>query len=77
MIGTPAYMSPEQIDGKEAGPQSDIYSLGIVLFEMLTGRLPFEGESSLDFAIKQKTEPAPDPRNLNPQIPEGLKQLSS
>jgi serine/threonine protein kinase/tetratricopeptide (TPR) repeat protein len=75
MIGTPEYMSPEQVEGKEAGPSSDIYSLGIVLFEMLTGRLPFEGETALSVAVKQKSEAPPDPRTLNPQIPEDLKRI--
>jgi serine/threonine protein kinase/predicted Zn-dependent protease len=74
MIGTPEYMSPEQVDGKEADRRSDIYSLGIVLFEMLTGRLPFEGDTPLSVAVKQKSEPAPDPAKVNPQIPEDLKR---
>ena len=75
LIGTPEYMSPEQVEGREAGPRSDLYSLGIVLFEMLTGRLPFEGETPLSVAVKQKTEAPPDPRTLNPQVPEGLARL--
>ena len=75
LIGTPEYMSPEQVDGKEAGPRSDLYSLGIVLFEMLTGRRPFEGETTLSIAVKQKSEAPPDPRKLNPQIPEALALL--
>ncbi len=74
MIGTPDYMSPEQVDGKDPDVRSDIYSLGIVLFEMLTGRLPFEGETPLSIAVKQKSEAPPDPRKFNPQIPEALKQ---
>ncbi|MGZ7066082.1 MAG: protein kinase domain-containing protein, partial [Candidatus Aminicenantales bacterium] len=75
MIGTPEYMSPEQVEGKEADPGTDLYSLGIVLFEMLTGRLPFEGETPLSVAVKQKSEPPPDPRKLNPQIPEDLGRI--
>jgi serine/threonine protein kinase/tetratricopeptide (TPR) repeat protein len=75
MIGTPEYMSPEQVEGKEADAGTDIYSLGIVLFEMLTGRLPFEGETPLSVAVKQRSEPPPDPRKLNPQIPEDLDRI--
>jgi len=75
MIGTPEYMSPEQVDGQEADARADIYSLGVVLFEMLTGRLPFEGDTPLSVAVKQKSEPPPDPRKINAQVPEGLGQL--
>ena len=71
MIGTPEYMSPEQVDGKEADARSDIYSLGIVLFEMLTGRLPFEGETPLSVAVKQKSEAPPDPRRAQRPDPGG------
>jgi serine/threonine protein kinase/Tfp pilus assembly protein PilF len=75
MIGTPEYMSPEQVEGKEADQRSDIYSLGIILFEMTTGRLPFEGETPLSVAVKQKSEHPPDPRKLNGQIPEAFGRL--
>jgi len=75
MIGTPEYMSPEQVDGKPADARADIYSLGVVLFEMLTGRLPFEADTPLGAAVKQKSEPPPDPRALNAQIPEDLAVL--
>jgi tetratricopeptide (TPR) repeat protein len=75
MIGTPEYMSPEQVDGKEADQRSDIYSLGIILFEMLTGHLPFEGDTPLSVAVKQKSERPPDPKSLNAQIPGELGRI--
>ncbi|UCC41575.1 MAG: protein kinase [Candidatus Aminicenantes bacterium] len=75
IIGTPEYMSPEQAEAKEIDHRSDLYSFGIILFEMVTGGVPFEGESALDTAIKHKTELPPNPREFNPQIPEGLCQL--
>jgi TolB-like protein/Tfp pilus assembly protein PilF len=75
MIGTPEYTSPEQVDGKETDQRSDIYSLGVILYEMMTGRLPFKGDTSLSIALKHKTETPPDPRQFNVQIPEGLSQV--
>lgn len=72
MVGTPEYMSPEQVDGMKADEQSDIYSLGVIMYEMATGRLPFSGESSLSIALKHKTQTPFDPRQLNPQIPKDL-----
>ena len=75
IIGTPEYMSPEQVEGKETDPRSDIYALGVILFEMLTGRVPFESDTALGVALKQKTEPPPDPRQINPQIAEDLSLL--
>jgi CheY-like chemotaxis protein/predicted Ser/Thr protein kinase len=75
VIGTPEYMSPEQVEGKDVDGRSDIYSLGAVLFEMVTGRVPFEGKTALEIALKHKTEPPPDTRVLSPQIPESLNQI--
>jgi len=75
IIGTPEYMSPEQVDGRETDQRSDIYSLGVILYEMVTGRLPFEGETPFSVAFKHKSEAAPDPRKINAQIPEELSRV--
>jgi predicted ATPase/tRNA A-37 threonylcarbamoyl transferase component Bud32 len=68
IIGTPEYMSPEQVEGKETDQRSDIYSLGVVLFEMFTGKVPFEGESTFSIALKHKDETPPHPQELNPEL---------
>jgi len=75
MIGTPEYMSPEQVEGKETDQRSDIYSLGVILYEMATGRVPFEGETLLSIVMKHKSEAPKNPKEVNAQIPEGLSQL--
>ena len=75
IIGTPEYMSPEQVEGKEVDPRSDIYSLGVILYEMVTGRLPFEGDTPFSIALKHKSEKPPDPRQINDQIPEELSRM--
>jgi serine/threonine protein kinase/Flp pilus assembly protein TadD len=75
MIGTPEYMSPEQAEAKEIDQRTDIYSLGVILYEMVTGQLPFEGDTPLAVAMKHKGETPKDPRDLNPQIPEDLNRV--
>lgn len=60
VIGTPHYMSPEQAQGQEIGPWSDLYSLGIVLYEMLSGEVPFDADSTIAVVFKHITEPVPD-----------------
>lgn len=71
-LGTPAYMSPEQVKGEKAGPRSDLYSLGIMLHEMLTGDVPFLAESPYAVMYKQVSEAAPPVRNYRLDVPEDL-----
>ena len=72
IIGTAQYLSPEQAQGKEVTPASDCYSAGIVLYEMLTGRLPFDGDRPVTVALKQVNETPQDPRVFQPDIPPRL-----
>ncbi|MEM9293264.1 MAG: protein kinase [Acidobacteriota bacterium] len=68
VIGTPAYMAPEQVRGDEITAAVDIYALGVVLFEMITGQMPFQGENALSTAVKRLQEPAPSPRLHVPDL---------
>jgi len=72
MIGTPEYMSPEQAEAKEVDHLSDIYSLGIILYEMATSHVPFTGETALSIAMKHKGEVPKNPKQFNPLIPDDL-----
>jgi serine/threonine protein kinase/Tfp pilus assembly protein PilF len=75
MIGTPEYISPEQVEGREVDQRSDIYSLGVLLYEMVTGKLPFDGDTPLSIALKHKTEAPQDPWKFNSDIPESLSRV--
>ncbi|HSB00315.1 MAG TPA: protein kinase [Anaerolineales bacterium] len=72
IIGTPAYMSPEQAQGTEIDGRADIYALGIILFEMLTGQQPYQADTPMAVAIKHITDPVPHIRKINPQLSEGI-----
>ena len=72
VMGTATYFSPEQAQGLAVDPRSDLYSLGVVLYEMVVGRPPFSGESPVAIAYKHVQEPPVPPRRLNPQVPVDL-----
>ncbi len=75
-IGSVHYISPEQARGEMTDDKADIYSVGVVLYEMITGRLPFESDSAVSVAIMQVQNEATPPREINPQIPVGLEQIT-
>ena len=75
IIGTPAYMSPEQGLGTRLDGRSDIYSLGVILYEMATGHPPYSAETPMAIVLKHIHDPLPPPRSVNPQISEGLEGI--
>ena len=72
LIGTPAYMSPEQALGQSGDERADIYSMGVLLFQMVTGQLPFQADTPLAVVMKHVNDPTPMPVSFNPNIPESL-----
>ncbi|GMR10230.1 MAG: hypothetical protein BMS9Abin28_1051 [Anaerolineae bacterium] len=75
LIGTPAFMSPEQCRGEGVDARSDQYSLGAVLYQLTTGRLPYDGDTPMSVVIKHINEPLPRPRYLNPNLPDVLEAV--
>ena len=74
-VGTLAYMSPEQAQALPIDHRADIYSLGVILFEMLTGKIPHDAESPFGIAFRRMSEPLPTPRSINPETPQGVERV--
>ncbi len=74
-MGTPAYMSPEQGYGRETDHRTDIYALGVVLYELLTGVIPHDADTPIGIVVKRNNEPPVSPRKINPDIPESIEQV--
>lgn len=75
VIGTPAYISPEQGQGERGDHRSDIYSLGVVLYEMVTGKIPFDADTPYAVILKHINDPLPLPRSVKPDIPEAVERI--
>ena len=75
LLGTPSYMSPEQVQGATLGPQSDLYTLGLVMHELLTGQRLFDGRTEYEVFHRQVNEPAPSVRTTRPEVPEEIDRL--
>ncbi len=76
ILGTAHYISPEQAMGEPVGPRSDLYSLGVVLYEMLTGALPYDAETPIGIAMKHVNGYLAPPKALNPTVPEGINAIT-
>jgi len=75
VMGTPAYMSPEQGLGEDLDPRTDVYSLGVVLYEMTVGRVPYQADTPMAIIMKHIHEPLPPPRHLNPELPKDVERV--
>ena len=74
-LGTPAYMSPEQGEGESGDARSDIYALGVLLYQLCTGRVPFEGDTPYAVILKHITAPLPSPRSVRPDLPVAVEKV--
>ena len=74
-VGTPLYMAPEQLRGEQPDPRWDVYALGVVLFELLTLRRPWEGDNLMEIARERAENPPPTPRNYRPDLPEAIERI--
>ncbi|RKZ34868.1 MAG: hypothetical protein DRQ37_07250, partial [Gammaproteobacteria bacterium] len=75
LVGTPSYMSPEQLSGKKVDGRSDLFSLGVMLYQMVAGQLPFDGDSMATLMFKIANEPHPDILTTEPSAPPCLKPI--
>jgi serine/threonine protein kinase len=75
IMGTPEYMAPEQVSGKKVDERADVYSLGIILYELFTGRVPFSGNSAISIGFQQVKDSPPRPCSINPQIPAAVEEI--
>ncbi|MGO8995063.1 MAG: protein kinase domain-containing protein [Polyangiaceae bacterium] len=75
LLGTPHYMAPELITASAAGPSVDLYAAGVILFEMITGQVPFDDTSPMNICVKHASAPRPDPRTLNRNLPDALAEV--
>ncbi len=75
VIGTPAYMSPEQAEGRPLDARADVYAMGVVLFELVTGREPYQADTPMAMLLKQITEPMPSPLAYRPDLPRGIEEV--
>jgi protein kinase-like protein len=75
IMGTPEYMAPEQVAGKRVDERADLYSLGIILYELFTGKVPFSGDSAIAVGFMQMKDPPQPPHEINPQIPPEIESI--
>ena len=75
ILGTPRYMSPEQVEAKDVDHRSDLYSAGLIVYEMFTGELPFRGDSAMQLMYQRVSEPPRDPRRACPDLPDYIANI--